>query len=130
MEDARLSENKNIARQFFLAFEKGDVAAAIDLFSPDAFYWIPTVRKEFGMVEFAEALHWIQSRLKDGIRFELGAIVAEQNKVCIMAEGFATTTEGKPFNNLYHIFFEIENGKIVYAREYNDTAHVLSTLRA
>jgi uncharacterized protein len=108
----------------------GRLTAVIDLFSPGALYWIPTVRREFGMAEFATALHWIQSRLKDGIRFELGAIVAEQNKVCILAESFATTIEGKPFNNLYHIFFEIENGKIVYAREYNDTAHVFSTLRA
>ena len=82
------------------------------------------------MPEFAEALRWIQSRLKDGIRFELGAIVAEENKVCIMAESFATTIEGKTFNNLYHVFFEIEDGKIRYAREYNDTAHVFNTLRA
>jgi uncharacterized protein len=130
MEDSLLTENKNIARRFFSLFEKGDVAAVMDLFSPDALYWIPTMRKEFGMAEFATALHWIQSRLKDGIRFEFGAVVAEQDKVCIMAESFATTIDGKPFNNLYHVFFQIENGKIVYAREYNDTAHVLSTLRA
>jgi len=130
MEDARLLQNKNVARQFFSLFERGDVAAVIDLFSPDALYWIPTVRREYGMTEFAEALRWIQSRLKDGIRFELGAIVAEENKVCIMAEGFATTIEGKSFNNLYHVFFEIEDGKIAYAREYNDTAHVFNTLRA
>jgi uncharacterized protein len=130
MEEALLLRNKNIARQFFSLFERGDVAAVIDLFSSDAFYWIPTVRREYGMREFAEALRWIQSRLKDGIRFELGAIVAEGNKVCVMAESFATTIDGKSFNNLYHVFFEIENEKIMYAREYNDTAHVFNTLRA
>ncbi len=130
MEDALLEENKNIARQFFSLFEKGDVAAVMDLFSPNAFYWMPTVRREFGMAEFETGLNWIQSRLKDGIRFEFGAIVAEKNKVCIMAESFATTVDGKEFNNLYHIFFEIENGRIVYAREYDDTAHVFATLRA
>ncbi len=48
MEDARLSENKNIARQFFLAFEKGDVAAAIDLFSPDAFTGFPPSERNSG----------------------------------------------------------------------------------
>jgi ketosteroid isomerase-like protein len=37
-----------------------------------------------------------------------------------MAESFAVTTEGKSFNNLYHTFFEIKDGKIAYAREYND----------
>jgi hypothetical protein len=72
-----------------------------------------------------------QTRACNGhIRFELGPIVAEQDRVCIQAESIATTTDGKSFNNLYHIFFEIKDGKIAYAREYNDTAHVLSSLRA
>jgi uncharacterized protein len=124
-----ISRNKEVARQFFANFERGDVDAVLALFSPAATYWIPTVRREYPMPEFKEALLWIQSRLKDGIRFEIGAIVAEGNRVCIMAEGFATTTDGKPFNNLYHVFFEIRDGKIVLAREYNDTAHVFSTLR-
>ncbi len=130
MEDVTLTENKNLVRKFFSYFEKGDVPAVIALFSPDATYWIPTVRQEFRMPEFSTALHWIQSRLKDGIRFELGDMVAEQNKVSVMAESFAITAEGQDFNNLYHIFFEIEGGKIIRAREYNDTAHVLNTLRS
>jgi uncharacterized protein len=130
MESTTITANKNIVRQFFLHFEKGDVEAVIALFSPEALYWIPTVRKEYGMVEFKEALHWIQSRLRGGIQFQLGPVVAEENRVCVMAESFAVTAEGKSFNNLYHIFFEIKDGKIAHAREYNDTAHVFSTLRA
>ena len=42
----------------------------------------------------------------------------------------ATTAEGVPFNNLYHLYFEITDGRITRAREYNDTAHVFATLRA
>lgn len=130
MENPTVTANKDIARQFFLLFEKGDVEAVIAPFSPAALYWIPPVRKEYGMTEFKEALYWIQGHLKGGIRFQLGPIVAEENRVCAMAEGFAITIEGKPFNNLYHTFFEIKDGRIIYAREYNDTAHVFSTLRA
>jgi ketosteroid isomerase-like protein len=112
MQDDTIAANKQIARQFFLNFERGDVEAVIGLFSPDASYWMPTVRKEYGMTEFKDGLRWIQSRLNGGIRFELGPIVAEQNLVCIQAESFATTTDGKSFNNLYHIFFEIRDGKL------------------
>lgn len=130
MDPATLATNKDIARRFFAAFEAGDIAATMALFAPGAIYWMPTVRKEFGMQEFEAGLRWIQSRLKSGIRFKLGEPVAEGNKVCIMAESFAETLEGRPFNNLYHIYFEIENGKVIYAREYNDTAHVFGTLRA
>ncbi len=130
MDQATLTANKDIARGFFQAFERGDIAATMTLFAPSATYWMPTVRREFDMREFESGLRWIQSRLKSGIRFQLGEAVAEGDKVCIMAESFAETVEGRPFNNLYHIYFRIENGKIVYAREYNDTAHVFSTLRA
>ena len=130
MVDDMLSANKEIARQFFCRFAQGDVDAVISLFAPDASYWIPSVRREYGMTEFKQALNWIQSRLKGGIRFELGPIVAEENRVCVMAESFATTAEDKPFNNLYHIYFELSDGKIARAREYSDTAHVFATLRA
>ena len=130
MDQAILAANKDIARRFFQAFQQGDIDATMALFAPSATYWMPTVRKEFGMQEFESGLRWIQSRLRSGIRFKFGEIVAEGSKVCIMAESFAETLEGRPFNNLYHIYFQIENGRIVYAREYNDTAHVFSTLRA
>lgn len=130
MNQTTLAANKAIARRFFQAFEQGDIAATMALFAPRAIYWMPTVRKEFDMQEFESGLRWIQSRLKSGIRFTFGEIVAEGNKVRIMAESFAETIEGRPFNNLYHIYFQFENGRIVYAREYNDTAHVFSTLRA
>jgi len=73
MEDALLLQKTNIARQFFPLFERGDVAAAIDLFFPDALYWIPAARRESGMTEFAEALRSIRSRLK-GIVARISAI--------------------------------------------------------
>ena len=57
-------------------------------------------------------------------------MVAEPNKVAVQVEGFATTREGAKYNNLYHVFFELDGLKIVRAREYNDTAHVYETLRA
>jgi ketosteroid isomerase-like protein len=129
MDQVTLTKNKDIARRFFQAFEEGDIVATMALFAPTATYWMPTIRKEFDMREFESGLRWIQSRLKSGIRFQLGAVIAEGDKVCIMAESFAETIEGRPFNNLYHIYFQIEDGRIVYAREYNDTAHVFSTLR-
>ena len=130
MDDALIAANKEIARRFFEHFERGDVAATIALFAPDATYFMPAIRRDFNMTEFEEGLHWILSRLKSGIRFKLSPAVAEGGRVCIMAEGFAETTEGKPYNNRYHVYFEILDGKIVRAREYNDTALVFATLRA
>ena len=89
-----------------------------------------TTRQTLTMSEFAKGLTWIQSRLDGPIAFELGPMIAEGNAVAIQLESFAKTVEGKPFNNLYHVYFEFDGGQIRRAREYNDTAHVFATLRA
>jgi uncharacterized protein len=125
-----LETNKAIARQFFRHFETGDVPATIALFHPDATYWFPTTREHYTMPQLAAGLEWIKSRLDGAMTFEIGPIVAEDGKVSIQAESFAKTVEGLPFNNRYHVYFEMEDGKIRRALEYNDTAHVYATLRA
>jgi ketosteroid isomerase-like protein len=125
-----LETNKQTVRQFFERFAAGDVPGAVALFSADATFWYPTTRKTLTMPEFAEGLSWIKTRLDGPIAFELGEMVAENNKVAVQLESFARTVEGKKFNNLYHVYFEFEGAKIKRGREYNDTAHVFSTLRA
>jgi hypothetical protein len=122
--------HKQTVRRFFELFAAGQVRAAIALFHDDATFWFPTTRKTLTMSELAEGLHWIQTRLDGPIAFEVGTMVAEGNAVAVQLESFAKTVEGKPFNNLYHVYFEFEGDQIRKAREYNDTAHVFATLRA
>lgn len=122
--------HKQTVRRFFELFAAGQVPAVMALFHEDATYWFPTTRKTLTMPELAEGLTWIQSRLDGPIAFELGAMVADGNAVAVQLESFARTAEGRRFNNLYHVYFEFEGGRIRKAREYNDTAHVFATLRA
>jgi ketosteroid isomerase-like protein len=127
---ASAEAHKRTVRRFFELFAAGQVRAAIALFHEDATFWFPTTRKTLTMSEFAEGLHWIQTRLDGPIAFEVGTMVADGNAVAVQLESFAKTVEGKPFNNLYHVYFEFEGDQIRKAREYNDTAHVFATLRA
>jgi ketosteroid isomerase-like protein len=124
-----LDNNKQSVRQFFNCFSAGDIAGAVALFHDDATYWFPTLRQTTEMRAFAGGLEWILSRLDGPIRFEIGKMVAENNKVAVQLESFTRTIEGMPYNNLYHIYYEFEGAKIKLAREYNDTAHVYKTLR-
>lgn len=129
-QEAVLENNKQSVRQFFKCFSAGNIAGAMALFHDDATYWFPTLRETSAMPAFAEGLKWILSRLDGPIRFEIGQMVAENNKITVQLECFARTIEGVPYNNLYHIYFEFEGAKIRHGREYNDTAHVFKTLRA
>jgi uncharacterized protein len=124
-----VEEQKEVVRQFFQRNSAGDIAGAVSLFRDDATYWIPSTRETQGMRPFAKGLAWVQSRLEGPIRYELGTMVAEPNKIAVQVEGFGKTVEGKTYNNLYHVYFEFDGIRIVRAREYNDTAHVYETLR-
>jgi ketosteroid isomerase-like protein len=125
-----VEEQKEVVRQFFLRNSAGDVPGAISLFRDDATYWFPSTRETHGVGPLARGLEWVQSRLDGPIRYEIGTMVAEPNKIAVQVEGFAKTVEGAIYNNRYHVYFELEGDKIVRAREYNDTAHVYDTLRA
>lgn len=129
-EGASIEEQKEIVRQFFGRYSDGDIQGAIFLFRDDATYWFASTRETLGMDKFPEGLKWVQSRLVGRIRYEIGTMVAEPNKVAVQVESFGKTTEGANYNNLYHVYFELDGDKIVYVREYNDTAHVFDTLRA
>jgi ketosteroid isomerase-like protein len=125
-----VEEQKEVVRQFFQRFSAGDVPGTVSLFREDATYWFPSTRETTNMRQFARGLEWIKSRLEGPIRLEIGTMVAEPNKIAVQVEGFGRTVDGAPYNNLYHVYFELEVRKIVRAREYNDTAHVFDTLRA
>ena len=124
-----VEEQKEVVRQFFQRFSAGDIPGAISLFRDDATYWLATTRETLGMSQLVEGLKFVQSRLDGPIRYEIGTMVAEPNKIAVQVEGFGKTVEGATYDNLYHVYFELEGGKIVRAREYNDTAHVYDTLR-
>lgn len=130
MAEAVEEHNKAVVRQFLAELEAGNVDGAIALFTPDGTFWSPSQRKANRMPEFAEALHWVNSVLEAPMRYEIAAMTAEDNRVAVLAESWATLKNGTPYNNLYHFYFEVEDGRITRGREYCDTAHIWQTLRA
>ncbi len=90
--------NKQSVRRFFDCFSAGDVAGAVALFHDDATFWYPTTRQTLEMPAFAAGLEWITTRLDGAIRFEIGEMVAENNRVAVQLESFAKTVEGKPLS--------------------------------
>lgn len=123
-------DNKALIRRFFVLLEDGRVDDAIALFAADGTFWSPSTRTEIPVAQFGAALHWVNSKLKAPMRYELGAMTAEDDRVCVLAESMAEMLDGTPYNNLYHFYFEVSDGCIVRGREYSDTALIWRTLRA
>jgi hypothetical protein len=57
------------------------------------------------------------------IRQELGTIIADGNAVAVQAESSLRLANGKIYLNHYHLYYEIERGRIRALKEYHDTGH-------
>jgi ketosteroid isomerase-like protein len=124
-----LEENKRIVRKFFEYLTSGRMEDVISLFAPDGVFWGVPARKSMSTSELLTVLNWVKGRLVGDMRMEIvRPMIAENNSVSVCTESFADLIDGRPYNNVYNFFFEIEHGKIKEAREYNDSCHVLATL--
>jgi ketosteroid isomerase-like protein len=57
----------------------------------------------------------------------VGAVTAEDDRVAVEAETLGVVADGKAYNNQYHFFFRIQDGKVREFKEYFDTLHVFHT---
>jgi hypothetical protein len=89
-----LEEQKEIVRQFFQRFSAGDIPGVLSLFRDDASYWLATTRETLDLGRLADGLKFVQSRLKGPIRYEIGTMVAEPNKIVAQVDGFGRPSRG------------------------------------
>ena len=78
-----------------------------------------------------EFLRWFPKIMKswfpNGLNMKIDTVVLEGPLVAIQAEADTIAGNGKHYANRYHFFIRFEDGRIVQAREYNDTNHVRET---
>lgn len=121
-----VSENKDIARTFFEAGNRGELQTCLDLFADDATWTnIGTTKlsKTFvgkqAMID--ELLGPLFGALEGGITSRVDNIVAEGDFVVVESRGTARTKDGRPYDNTYCHVFTIRDGKIRAVTEYMDT---------
>lgn len=119
--------NKKLVTRYLEAFSAGKFDEFESMMTEDATWWVAgdfPLSGTKGRTEFCEGLRTqLPQVVPGGIRFELGACVAEGDRVAIEVESHGKTASDKVYNNLYHFAIEIQNGKIHRVREYLDTSH-------
>jgi uncharacterized protein len=63
-----------------------------------------------------------------GLEFRITGAIAEDDRVALEAESYGRTRDGRLYNNRYHLFVQLEDGRIKTVREYLDTGHVTEVL--
>jgi ketosteroid isomerase-like protein len=121
-----IEANKRIVTDFWAAFSRGDFAAALDHLAEDATWWVAgsfPLSGTYTKAQFRELLSNVGAALPEGIKVMPKVLTAEAERVSMEAESFAQHSNGKRYNNHYHLMHVLRDGKIVAVREYMDTMH-------
>jgi ketosteroid isomerase-like protein len=134
MEQDEMSEierNKAVARQFIENMTNNNIAAIIESYDDDVKIYTMGNTLISGVVNKTQAKEFagqVLNAFPQGIKFVIHNLTAEEDRVAIEAESFATHVSGKYYNNKYHFFMRLKEGKVIELKEYMDTEMVTEVL--
>jgi ketosteroid isomerase-like protein len=127
-----VERNRQLAHEFFARLNANDLTRALDLVSADASWWIagkPGLSAgggDYDKEKITALLNTMFRRLKDGLRMTVRSSIAEGDKVAVEVESRGELTNGRMYNNEYHMLLTMRDGRIVQVREYMDTQHAFA----
>jgi len=123
--------NKQIVLEFLTAVAQGRGREVLSLCEPDATWWINGSFKLSGSHRIEELLTTARDLYAGARRvgdLSIGAITAEDDRVCIEARTVARFDDGRVYDNQAHLLVTLSNGKIRSVREYLDTDQTVRVL--
>ena len=123
----KLQENKHAVLGFCAHFKRAAIADLLDGMSEDATWWIlgkPHLFSGAGTKSKADMDRiWggLFRHMRDGLQMTVIGMVAEGDKVAAEIRSHADLTDGRTYENQYHMLFTLRQGKIVEVKEYADT---------
>ncbi len=127
-----LESNKQVAREFIEATFARDSRRVAAVLADDMTYTIgglhPRFQRVWNKVDWCRYLD-LPTPFEKQLELTVHSITAEGDQVALEAESYGIISEsGTVYNNHYHFFFEIKDGRIQRIREYMDTHHVNDVL--
>ncbi|SDW11811.1 hypothetical protein SAMN05444411_101101 [Lutibacter oricola] len=123
-------QNKQLVLDFWASFHNADVEKAFSYLDDNVQWRAMGVKGELpvsGIMDkngIGDLIKTVKEMMPNGLELKTLSLTAEDNRVANEVESYGELTNGKVYNNLYHFFIEISNGKIVKIKEYMDTIHV------
>jgi uncharacterized protein len=128
---SELERNKEITRKFFAAMSANDIDGIINAYADDVKLFTmgnTLISGEFTKEQARIGATQILGAFPQGIRFVIHDLTAEDDRVAVQAESFATHVSGKYYNNKYHFLVRFRDGLITEFKEYMDTEMVTEVL--
>lgn len=128
-----LEANKLLASNFIDALSSGDPQRILAFYTDDATVWtagslpFSGLHPREAVVALCEGL---LGAFPGGLRFDVTAMTAENERVAIEAEGHGQHASGNVYDQKYHFLVVIRDGKVAEMKEYFDTEHARKVLLA
>jgi ketosteroid isomerase-like protein len=113
--------NRAVALQFMEAMSTNNPELADAVTAPDAVAVARGTGKFAGTRSrdtMVGGIELFKQMIPTGLRFKIGAVTADAERVAVEAEGNAVTAEGTPYCNQYCFVFTIRDGKVAHINEY------------
>jgi ketosteroid isomerase-like protein len=125
--NTRGDANRAVVERLYALMNERRFDEMWELFAPDAL-WSGGSGPGRTVEEMRRIIIDPNPRFEDGgIGFVLHATTVEGDRVAAEAESRATLTNGRRYNNHYHMLFVFSDGLIQRVKEYNDTLHAQET---
>jgi ketosteroid isomerase-like protein len=128
---ARMPDPRRVVLDFVDRINAGDVAAALALVDEDATWWLPPSLPVAGGLHRGRDAILHDFMLPVGMLFAEGrpaidvrGTTVEGGRVAVEWVARATSHAGVPYENHYHVLFEVRDGRIRAVREYMDALAV------
>lgn len=121
------AENKRIIAEAFDGLSRADARAFLDAMADD-FTWIIEGQCRFSRrydgkeAVRSELIPPLFANFATDYRNHAEEIIAEGDRVVVLARGEVKTRSGEDYNNSYCFVIRMRDGKMVELREYMDTA--------
>ncbi len=122
-----IQDNKQTVREYLAYFGDAAIPELLEAMSEDATWWIigkPHLFPGAGTKtksDMARIWNGLFKHMSDGLEMTIIGMVAEGDKVAAEIRSHADLTDGRVYENQYHMLFTIRHGKIAEVREYADT---------
>ena len=112
--------NLSLALSYFDKVNSRDIDGAMAMLTDDATLWLPG-RGTLDKKAIRELYAGAQGFFKGNPSFKMLGSTVQDNRVAIECELSADLTNGKRYQNQYHMLFVFDRGKIKRIMEYTDT---------
>jgi uncharacterized protein len=130
-----IDNNKATVLEFLGHMVRSELDELVAMLTPDFHMWVAGDLRSSGSFDGPDAVAHLRGTgggssdlFKSSVRLDIGEVTAEADRVCVEAATFGELSAGGTYENTFHFFFRVRDGKVAEMKEYMDTKHVAESI--